>query len=82
VRGPRIASVRIAALDAAAQPPAIVVEVAVTGRRYVEDRDTAAVLSGSPARDAAFTEQWRFTLDGPAGWPWRLSASGAPVVRT
>ena len=81
VRGPRIASVRISALDAAATPPAIAVEVAVSGRRYVEDRDTAAVLSGSPDRDAAFTERWTFTLDGTADWPWRLAASDAPVPR-
>ena len=38
--------------------------VHVRGRRYVEDRDTAAVLSGSRDRETAFTERWTMALDG------------------
>jgi predicted lipid-binding transport protein (Tim44 family) len=79
VRGPRIEAVRIAALDAAADPPAIAVEVRVAGRRYVEDRDTAELVSGS--RDAArtFTEHWTLALDGSGEWPWRIAATGVPA---
>ena len=64
VRGPRIEQVRISRLDAAAQPPTISVEVDVRGRRYLEDRDTAAVLSGSRENETSFTERWTLALDG------------------
>ena len=76
VRGPRIDGVRIAALDAAADPPAIRVELAVTGRRYVEDRDTAAVVAGSRSAEARFTERWTLALDAGPPWPWRIAATG------
>ena len=60
-------------LRADAQPPAVTAEVELRARRYVEDRDTAALLSGS--RDAAttWTERWTLTLDGAPDWPWRLA---------
>jgi predicted lipid-binding transport protein (Tim44 family) len=79
VRGPRIGQVRISGLDAAATPPTIAVEVDVRGRRYVEDRDTVALVSGSRDRESAFTERWTLALEGPADWPWRLAAAGAPA---
>jgi predicted lipid-binding transport protein (Tim44 family) len=79
VRGPRIEAIRIAALDAAAAPPAITVELRVAGRRYVEDRDTAAVLSGSRDAAAEFTEHWTLALDGAGEWPWRIAATGVPA---
>jgi predicted lipid-binding transport protein (Tim44 family) len=79
VRGPRIDAVRIADLDAAAQPPSIAVELDVTGRRYVEDRDTAAVLSGSRGAERSFTEHWTLALDGTGDWPWRIAATGVPA---
>ena len=47
------------------------VEARVRGRRYVEDRDTAAVVSGSKQREIEFTERWTFALDGPTEAPWR-----------
>ncbi len=78
VRGPRVRAVRIVALDAASQPPTMTVEVDVTGRRYVEDRDTAAVLSGSRDGEREFTERWTLALDGADGTPWRVVAAGAP----
>ena len=81
VRGPRVAQVRIATLDAAAVPPAIGVEIDVRGRRYVEDRDTAAVLDGDRDAETAFTERWTLTLDGPRDWPWRIAAARAAAVR-
>jgi predicted lipid-binding transport protein (Tim44 family) len=81
VRGPQVRRVLIAALDAAAQPPAIRVELEVNGRRYVEDRDTAAVLEGSQSSATTFTMRWTLALEGPPDWPWRLAAadSGAAV---
>ena len=48
------------------------------GRRYLEDRDTAAVLEGSKERETAFTERWTLALaeDDPAT-PWRIVATAA-----
>ena len=51
---------------------AMTVAVEVFGRRYVEDRDTAAVLSGGKDRPQRFTERWTLTLDGLPEAPWRL----------
>ena len=69
---------RIAALDADAQPPTMVVEADLRGRRYLEDRDTVAVLEGSKERETAFTERWTLALaaDDPAT-PWRIVATAA-----
>ena len=76
VRGPRLRALRITALDAAADPPAMLVEAEVSGRRYREDRDTAAVLEGSQHREVVFTERWRMALDGDEGSPWRIVEAG------
>jgi predicted lipid-binding transport protein (Tim44 family) len=76
VRGPKVRSLRIVALDAAAQPPTMTVELEVSGRRYVEDRDTAAVLSGSRDAERRFTERWTMALDGAGDTPWRVVARG------
>jgi hypothetical protein len=51
----------------------------VTGRRYVEDRDTAAVLAGSRSAERSFTEHWTLVLDGTGDWPWRIAATGVPA---
>jgi hypothetical protein len=48
------------------------VEVDVAGRRYVEDRDTADVLSGSKDSETTFTERWLLAIDGPPESPWRI----------
>lgn len=84
VRGPRVEGVTIAALEAAASPPSMAVDVRVRARRYVEDRSTAAVLSGSPKRETAFTMRWTFGLDGADDTPWRLigvgQSAGAPAA--
>jgi predicted lipid-binding transport protein (Tim44 family) len=80
VRGPRIDRVRIAALDAAAQPPTMTIEVGVTGTRYVQNRDTAAVVAGNDRTETTFTERWTMALSGPDSQPWRIAAvAGAPV---
>lgn len=75
VRGPRIEQMRITRLDAAANPARMGVEVDVSGRRYVEDRDTADVVSGSKSADTTFTERWTLAVDGPAENPWRIVAT-------
>ncbi|MEO6857262.1 MAG: Tim44-like domain-containing protein [Solirubrobacteraceae bacterium] len=79
VRGPAIKRIRIAGLDAAADPPTMTVEVDITGRRYLEDRDTTAVLAGSRSRATSFTERWTMALTGDESQPWRIIAVGAPV---
>ena len=79
VRGPAIKRIRIAGLDAAADPPTMTVEVDITGRRYLEDRDTTAVLAGSRSRATSFTERWTMALTGDESQPWRIVAVGAPV---
>jgi predicted lipid-binding transport protein (Tim44 family) len=76
VRGPRVERITVVALDAAAEPATMTVEVEVEGRRYVQDRDTAAVLSGSRDEAATFTERWTFALDGTVPSPWRITAVG------
>jgi predicted lipid-binding transport protein (Tim44 family) len=79
VRGPRLTALRITALDAAARPATMTVEADVAGRRYVEDRDTAAVLDGSKERETTFTERWTLALDGAGPTPWRIVDAGAPA---
>ncbi len=79
VRGPEVRRIRITSLDAAAQPPTMTVEIELHGRRYIEDRDTTAVLAGSQSRPTTFTEQWTFSLDGDARQPWLLTAVGGAV---
>ena len=79
VRGPKVQKIRITGLDAAAQPPTMSVEVEIEGRRYIEDRDTTAVLAGSQSRPTKFTEHWTFALDGDARQPWLIAGVGAPI---
>lgn len=79
VRGPRVRRVDIVELDAATEPPRLVVEVQAEGRRYIEDRDSAAVLSGSRSSVTRFTERWALALDGPDEQPWRI-VDARPVV--
>jgi predicted lipid-binding transport protein (Tim44 family) len=73
VRGPRVKRVSIVVLDAKAVPATMTIEVELGGRRYVQDRDTAAVLSGSKDDATVFTERWTLSLDGPEAHPWRLT---------
>lgn len=81
VRGPKVQKIRITGLDAAAQPPTMTVEVQLHGQRYLEDRDTTAVLAGSQSHATTFTEHWTFALDGDARQPWLLSAVGEPAQK-
>jgi predicted lipid-binding transport protein (Tim44 family) len=75
VRGPRVRRIEIAAVDVSTEPATMTVEVELGGRRYVEDRDTAAVLSGSRERASTFAERWTLTLDGASPAPWQVTAS-------
>ncbi len=79
VRGPVVNRIRIVGLDAAAQPPTMTIEVDLTGRRYLEDRDTTAVLAGSRSRPTGFTERWTLALNGDQTQPWRITSVAAPV---
>lgn len=79
VRGPQVTAIRITGLDAAAQPPTMTIEVQLQGRRYIEDRDTTAVIAGSPSHQTKFTEHWTFTLDGDSRQPWLLAGVASPV---
>jgi predicted lipid-binding transport protein (Tim44 family) len=72
VRGPRVRRVRVAAVDVEHEPATMTVDVELGGRRYVEDRDTAAVLSGSKNRATGFAQRWEFALSASADHPWQL----------
>ena len=78
VRGPKLERLAITALHADREPLRMEVAATLHGPRYLEDRDTAAVLAGSKDRAARFTERWTFALNGDADSPWRL-VGGATV---
>ena len=77
VRGPLVEQVQITGLDAHSLPPTITVELRVRGRRYVEDRDTTAVLSGSQSTAVRFGEHWTLALQGDDEHPWQVVATTA-----
>jgi predicted lipid-binding transport protein (Tim44 family) len=79
VRGPQVNRIRITRLDARSSLPTMTVEVDLTGRRYIEDRATTAVIAGSRRRETSFTERWTFALNGDAKQPWRIVAVDTPV---
>ncbi|HEV7846879.1 MAG TPA: TIM44-like domain-containing protein, partial [Thermoleophilaceae bacterium] len=72
VRGPRVKRIQIAAVAVDKLPATMAVEVELGGSRYVENRDTTTVVSGSRDAVSTFTERWTLALDGPADAPWRL----------
>jgi predicted lipid-binding transport protein (Tim44 family) len=76
VRGGRVLAVRITALDAGSDPARMSIEVDVSGRRYVENRDTVAVVAGSKDREIRFTERWTLALSGGEDAPWQIVAAG------
>jgi predicted lipid-binding transport protein (Tim44 family) len=75
VRGPHLEAVRILELDSKATPPSFTVEARVRGRRYVEDRDTVACVSGDPDHEVTFTERWKLILADADGTPWRIGST-------
>jgi predicted lipid-binding transport protein (Tim44 family) len=72
MRGPRVKRIQIAAVQVEQVPATMTVDVELGGNRYVEDRDTTTVLSGSKDSATTFTERWTLALDGPDEAPWRL----------
>lgn len=78
VRGLSVDGISVAGLEARAAPPRMTIEVALTGRRYIEDRATAALVAGSQTRETHFRERWTFALDGDDAQPWRIVAVAAP----
>lgn len=80
VRGPSVRRITIAAVRVEASPAQMEVEVEVSARRYVENRDTTDVVSGSRDSATQFTERWTFALDGPAEAPWRLVGAGGRIA--
>jgi predicted lipid-binding transport protein (Tim44 family) len=80
VRGPRVRQIHIAALDAGAQPATMTIDVHLGGVRYVENRDTAAVVSGSRDSATTFSERWTLALDGPPERPWRIASVAAGLT--
>jgi hypothetical protein len=81
VRGLDVRHISIVSLDAGSEPATMTIDVELAGRRYLEDRDTAAVVCGSQSKAAKFTERWTLALDGPDEQPWRITAVGAPAGR-
>lgn len=81
IRGPQVRQLTIAALDPAAEPPTMTVTIEVHGRRYVEDRDTAAVLSGSKQTPTTTTERWTLALAGPDDRPWQVVDAAAGTMK-
>ncbi len=80
IRGPAAEEIRITGLDAQADPPTMNLEVRLNGCRYIENRDTTEVVSGSASHRRHFSEHWTMGLDGDKEQPWRIVAVGAPVA--
>jgi predicted lipid-binding transport protein (Tim44 family) len=80
VRGPRIVGMKIEALGLEAQPPRMTVAVEAEGARYIEDRDTTAVLSGNRSTPIRFTERWTLALEGDEANPWRIVSATAGAL--
>jgi predicted lipid-binding transport protein (Tim44 family) len=72
VRGPRVKRIQIESVQVEQVPATMIVAVELGGSRYVEDRDTTTVLSGSKDGATTFTERWTLALDGSPEAPWRI----------
>lgn len=81
VRGPSVEKMTLVALDGSTEPPQMTVELELRGRRYLEDRDTVAVVDGSREREARWTERWSFVLHGSGPTPWLVAGAGDLPVR-
>jgi predicted lipid-binding transport protein (Tim44 family) len=79
VRGPQLLRLAITALHPDPGDLRMDVEARLRGRRYVEDRDTAAVLEGDKDGVTTFTERWTFALDAEAAAHWQLVGATAPT---
>ena len=75
VRAPRAEGLRIVELDSDVKPPTVTVEAELRGARYVENRDTTTVVSGSREGESSWTERWTLALSDDPKQPWRLAAT-------
>jgi predicted lipid-binding transport protein (Tim44 family) len=73
IREPRIRELAVTAVDRAAAPPQATVELIVSGRRHVVDRETGAV-AGSERPVTSF-HRWTLERCGPAERPWLVVAA-------
>lgn len=80
VRGAAVKEIRITGLDPAASPPQMELEIELHGARYIEDRDTAAVIAGSQTRASSFVEHWTLALTGDEREPWRIVRAGTGAL--
>jgi predicted lipid-binding transport protein (Tim44 family) len=80
VRGPEVKQIKIVGLDAGSEPPTMTIELDIRGRRYVQDRDTTRILSGSSTRSIQFTERWALALTDDSQMPWRITSVQAPAI--
>jgi predicted lipid-binding transport protein (Tim44 family) len=80
VRGPRIERITVVSLDAKSTPPSMAVDVKITGRRYLQERATAAIVAGSDIHAVTFTERWTFSLGDDPDNPWQISAVSSPAL--
>jgi predicted lipid-binding transport protein (Tim44 family) len=80
VRGPEVTAIKIVALDPAHEPPTMTIDVGIRGRRYVQDRNTTQILSGSSTRVTSFTERWTLALTDDPQQPWRITQVGTPAT--
>ena len=72
VRGPQLRRLEIAALDPHAEPATMTVKLDLRGRRYIQNRDTTAVVSGSSSHAVNFSETWTLALQGDDAHPWQI----------
>jgi predicted lipid-binding transport protein (Tim44 family) len=80
IRGPNVKRIRITGVEAAAAPPRMNIDVEIVGRRYIEDRATAALVAGSRGHATTFTEHWTLALSGDDKQPWRIARAANPVL--
>ncbi len=81
VRGIDVKQIHVAALDPSATPPTMTIDVTITGRRYIQDRNTTAVLAGSSTQATTFTERWTLALGDDAAQPWRIVGAAVAAPR-
>ena len=60
----------------AKDPIRVAVDAKVTGVRYIEDRDTLAVVAGAKDRETTFIQRFVLQLDDDPERPWMLVAAG------
>jgi predicted lipid-binding transport protein (Tim44 family) len=75
VRGVVVERIDVQGLEPSPEPARVTVAITARGRRYIEDRDTVALLSGSQDTEREFVEYWVLALTGDELAPWRIVGS-------